>query len=371
VKPEHRHSFDCMYEMGSISAAELYWFYEICPNTDETMDRLSETANDHESRDHWQHLLNFEKDVSDYAYEAIAADTNSIRRLRCHFNDVLHHDYQTNMLVWESLDDIFPIRAERMARSVNRSFHEIRIAPIEAVATAAKSLIECRKRKRDKYLKNIRKTASLLRRVIPQAARPKKQITKAVRSAYLRSYNLAKSVFGTDRLKSILSARQMDVTGQLYKYRVTFPKTSLSTGGHGQTKTTVLTLDDQEVCDLCIYSNNCTLIDHLVSIHAHVTTGEELEILQTANVYNVRGVEVQEHARFIKGGSVSFDGNNPMIPPELMATIVAETAERETVNKARRKNNYATVQSMLNVDFGERAEILEPYFVELRKSLFA
>jgi len=303
VQDQTRYTLDCLIELAAISPAEWQWF-QYCTNTDVLIENLLQDASRTiDTRDHWHHMATFEQKTSDHAFANIPNEPNP---LNCYLTDLQCFN-STIQAVCDMEDANYKVNAERIVRSFNRSFEVICDASngqIQKVLNQRAEQERQRKiyvaaaiKKRTTYPNDVEKYIRIVR---------KNQIHKRQRSIFRRSVNRAISVFGRPLLDSIMQSRVMEVAGQLYRYRLTLKQKSLiGDAGHGTTTLTVLTLGGEEVCDLCIYGCNCTLLDYFVSVYVHVVAGEELDILSMGNVSLVHKVHGQtknaEDLTFIMG----------------------------------------------------------------------
>lgn len=280
------YTLDCAAELGDISTAEHHYFHKICDSTHNILERLSQEANKNNTkRSHMAHLRDYGRMISDYAHEAIP-ELKFDSQYACYFSDFIYR----KSAIRASCECEKTVDNCQVMRSIIRSIDK---------------LIELR----DGTLLSIKHKWNARIRAAKNLRNKKKfELKKAGRVAFRRSYDLALSVMGKEKITDFIKNKQLDIQGQLYTYRLTNPYNTLThSGGHGQTSMTILTHAGDTICNMCIYSANCTLLDHLVSIYAHIKTGEELEILQTGNVHALENLSLKSDYEFISG--------RPYVPP--------------------------------------------------------
>jgi hypothetical protein len=100
-----------------------------------------------------------------------------------------------------------------------------------------------------------------------------------------RSIKFMSRLAGSDTTRIFLSGQVIRFEGEHAIYEL--KKTSGVLNSHGGAKLSLFTKDtDLHLCDICIYTPNVPLLDHVASIILHVRTGHESDILDIGNPYN-------------------------------------------------------------------------------------
>jgi hypothetical protein len=100
-----------------------------------------------------------------------------------------------------------------------------------------------------------------------------------------RSIKFMSRLAGADTTRIFLSGQVIRFEGEHAIYEL--KKTSGVLNSHGGAKLSLFTKDtDLHLCDICIYTPNVPLLDHVASIILHVRTGHESDILDIGNPYN-------------------------------------------------------------------------------------
>lgn len=114
-----------------------------------------------------------------------------------------------------------------------------------------------------------------------------------------RGVELLADLIGRDAMLDFMRTRTLDVQGEKFSIRISLEHLKES---HGGAKTTVVVGED-EVCNLCIYTPDTPILDHVASMIVHVQAGMEDDLIKTGNPYSVRvtektGIEVLDNRIF-------------------------------------------------------------------------
>jgi hypothetical protein len=107
-----------------------------------------------------------------------------------------------------------------------------------------------------------------------------------------KSLALAESVISKNDVKMFLSGKEIIIEGQENIFKLT--KTSALSNSHGGTKCSVFSKQNERQFDLCIYSEDAPVLDHLTSIYLHIKSGLESELLSIGNKYNFENETAKE-----------------------------------------------------------------------------
>ena len=123
-------------------------------------------------------------------------------------------------------------------------------------------------------------------RTIAQAKKFIRNEIKQQRSVIKRSVKFMNKLVGNDVTRMFIGGDVIRFEGEHCVYEM--KKTATMTTAHGGARLSVFTKgDDIHLCDLCIYTPNVPLLDHVASIALHLRAGEEDQILDIGNAYNI------------------------------------------------------------------------------------
>jgi hypothetical protein len=170
--------------------------------------------------------------------------------------------------------------------------------------------------------RDVQRAASYLRQQI-------KQDRKVVR----RSVAMSEKLLGKDTTRLFIGGGKIKIEGKHCIYEI--EKTGKILSSHGGAKLSVFTKqDDIHLCNLCIYTPDVPLMDHVASIILHIKANEEDEILKTGNAYGIAPVAYDQdwlvpHLPPMKSKDTS--GLEGMIRGHLAANghVIIERPERE------------------------------------------
>jgi hypothetical protein len=278
ITPENEFSLENMQELHALSVSDCYYLRNFCPDPNEVIQRFCNEASE-VTKEHFEHLLEWERRLGDYCYQQISS---SPRALECSMQEVTYCKHQIAKLCGLPPEE-YQRRAPHIGKSLSQSFNIFLNAPKHKILRIFTKWTNKRRRQDEE----LRISFEKLRKREAHLAEGGK--LKERRNALIRSHKIAQMIMGKPAVDDFIETNEAKIQGVLYNYIVKRKsKTLLSTGGHGQTVLTVCTLSGEEICDLCIYSKDCTLLDHVVGIFTRIKAGEELTILETGNVFNVR-----------------------------------------------------------------------------------
>lgn len=122
-----------------------------------------------------------------------------------------------------------------------------------------------------------------------EALRYLNQKRKKQRGVIKRSLKLAQRVLGTDQTRLFVGKGKLRIEGRLANYELT-RSGSLAISHGGATLAVFDKEHDIHLCNLCIYTPNVPVLDHVASIVLHIRADEEEEILKIGNAYNIAKV---------------------------------------------------------------------------------
>ena len=109
---------------------------------------------------------------------------------------------------------------------------------------------------------------------------------KEERKTIKRSINHGNLIMGEETTKMFIGGGKVRVEGKHCVYEIT--KTGGLLGSHGSASLGVFTKeDDIHLCNLCIYTPNVPVMDHVASLIMHIKAGEEEEILRIGNAFSI------------------------------------------------------------------------------------
>lgn len=130
------------------------------------------------------------------------------------------------------------------------------------------------------------------------ATRVPKRTIKKVRQAMKRSGEMMRQMVGNENMYSYINGRPFRLRGHLFDYVITktqaiFEQTANPRGGHIPYDLAIYD-NGERLCRLCIYFENTPVMDQIAAIAMYIKSGEEREMLQTANMFD-RSLTFDEH----------------------------------------------------------------------------
>lgn len=107
------------------------------------------------------------------------------------------------------------------------------------------------------------------------------------RKAIRRGIDLLAGLIGMDKTKEFIATRKLDIPAEKFTFRLKLEHLSES---HGGVSTQVL-VKDEPVCNLCIYTPETPILDHVASVILHVQAGLEDDLINTGNPYSIKAEE--------------------------------------------------------------------------------
>lgn len=109
---------------------------------------------------------------------------------------------------------------------------------------------------------------------------------KLRRRVIKRSIKLAQKLMGTDTTRMFVGGDRVRFEGEHAVYELR--RTGNMVQHYGGSKLSVFDKEnDIHLCDVCIYTPNVPILDHVASIALHIRAGHEEDILRIGNPYNV------------------------------------------------------------------------------------
>jgi hypothetical protein len=116
---------------------------------------------------------------------------------------------------------------------------------------------------------------------------------KHARSIMKRSMKFLSALIGDDATRMFVSGDRIRIEGQHCVYEI--HRTGRMAYEHGGSGLKVFTKDeDIHLCDICIYTPNVPIFDHVAGIVMHIKAGEEDKILEIGNPYNLSEAAKQQ-----------------------------------------------------------------------------
>lgn len=107
------------------------------------------------------------------------------------------------------------------------------------------------------------------------------------RKAIRRGVEVLAELIGMDKTKEFIVTRKLDIPAEKFTFRLKLEHLSES---HGGVSTQVL-VKDEPVCNLCIYTPDTPILDHVASVILHVRAGLEDDLINTGNPYSIKAEE--------------------------------------------------------------------------------
>lgn len=112
------------------------------------------------------------------------------------------------------------------------------------------------------------------------------QQRKEQRKVIKRSVKLFERLMGGDTTRLFVGGDRLRIEGRHAIYEL--KRTAAIHVSHGGARLSVFTKqDDIHLCDLCIFTPNVPLLDHVASIVMHIRADQEEDILKIGNAYNL------------------------------------------------------------------------------------
>jgi hypothetical protein len=147
-----------------------------------------------------------------------------------------------------------------------------------------------------------------------EKTRYRQEYDRQQRKVIRRGIRLLDDLIGEDATRTFLATRTLDIPGEKFTLRVKVDHLKESHGGG----TTQVLLKDQEICNLCIYTPETPILDHVASMITHVRAGLEDDLVAIGNPYGIKateptGVEVLDKRLGILG---------PVVGPEMVCDSI-------------------------------------------------
>lgn len=114
------------------------------------------------------------------------------------------------------------------------------------------------------------------------------KIPKSRKKALVKSANFVSNTIGVENVKIFLSGKEIVVEGEFFNYKLSKQKYSkLFSSSHGQISTQVFSKDDKFLCNVCIFTENVPVFDHLMSLIIHIKSNCEEILFKEGNLYNI------------------------------------------------------------------------------------
>lgn len=123
----------------------------------------------------------------------------------------------------------------------------------------------------------------------------KRHLKQKVRNPIKRSLKLAERIMGTDLTRMFVAGDEIRIEGQYAIYGLA--KHSSMSDAHGGNKALRVydkTNPNLMLCNVCVYTPNVPLMDHIVGLYLRIKNGLELEVLESGNLGDVDAV-VKDH----------------------------------------------------------------------------
>lgn len=228
----------------------------------------------------------FEEFVQHYA--AVAVDRGHVRfddraKMACHDQfrmfDNLAMLKRACVRAWHDLEGYDKPVLSRALKMLNDEWTERQHDEVIALEDLRRQLGV----QNDCNIRDRKKAADYLRRKL-------KQDRKTIK----RSINHGNLIMGEETTKMFIGGGKVRVEGKHCVYEIR--KTGGLLGSHGSAALSVFTKeDDIHLCNLCIYTPNVPVMDHVASLIMHIKAGEEEDILKIGNAFSINQQEAYSH----------------------------------------------------------------------------
>lgn len=126
-------------------------------------------------------------------------------------------------------------------------------------------------------------------RAISRAIRAK---LKRARAALNRSIKLCEDMLGPERLRSFMSGEPILIEGTKIDFRIKRSQTGMvehtsnPNAGHTPFNLDILNKSGEVLCSCCTFFRDTPVMDQIVAIFLHVSSGDEAYIVKKSNLYN-------------------------------------------------------------------------------------
>lgn len=110
---------------------------------------------------------------------------------------------------------------------------------------------------------------------------------KKNRKVMTKSFNLLAEITGLETAKAFVGGDAITIEGKAFDFRCRRGG-SLFTTGHGSARVEIVDKSGVVLTDLCVYFDDMPAMDQVAALALHAMVGNEKEILQIGNFFNVR-----------------------------------------------------------------------------------
>lgn len=133
---------------------------------------------------------------------------------------------------------------------------------------------------------------------------PKGHIKKK-RKAILKSMNLLSNSVGKDEVKKFISGKPIIIKGRIASFELT-KSTTLYAEDHGALRVSLYDKEGHNLTDLCVFIKGTPLLDQVLALKLWVDSGNEQEIINRSNVFNIKECGI-DHPLLIDKSKTRFD----------------------------------------------------------------
>lgn len=298
--PDIEYFLDCSIECGHLTPDVYHHFMYDALDANDVVDGYREPDNANFGR-HWNRLIDMARHV-ERAYESWRIDHPQQAKLSSlyaaqHLHSWLDHSLRetAHYLVDKGkvtldegtlayAEDQIGLVAQR-AR-IERCLARIRddldgLSSEELIQLSRRATVSASQLGREGLLEHLRSTGQIKR-----PTSDAKRRTKFVRQVTKRSIRIFEQIMGTDTTRLFIGGDKLRIEGRKAIYEIkSNGNMSIS---HGGAKLSVFDKQhDIHLCDLCIFTPNVPMLDHVASLIMHIRAGEEEEILRIGNAFNL------------------------------------------------------------------------------------
>ncbi len=110
---------------------------------------------------------------------------------------------------------------------------------------------------------------------------------RAARKSAKKAALMAERIAGAEAVSKFVKGERVEIMGASAGYAVRSKRSSVYGSGHGALDIDVLSPERVKLGELCFYVEDTPVIDQMIAIALHCAAGDELEILEIANVISV------------------------------------------------------------------------------------
>lgn len=314
MTPDNHYSLMCCLSMARISPAHANFYEGFGPGVDHIIDRFwAPSTGDVEVR-----FRDFEHRLREYADRSFETmPRHSHHSVWAAAQDVMGYDDVMNTVAREC-GDYLEEAAEIYRDSLQGSLARLDGLTSDSVAELAHTIRQERRdairrereamdREMDALTNDLRERVEsfvsndqLATQIVQTGAavlpaRPKgpklpRRVRRRRRKAVRRSMDMASRLIGRHQVETVARGGRIIIPGEIYDYGFELKPSCIidsPTNNWNALNVVVFLKNGERLCTLCIYCAQTPVFDHLATYSAFISAGEELDLIESANIYNI------------------------------------------------------------------------------------